>query len=325
MGHLRSLGGNMSFSLPRDEDGFTGRECPEPACEGYFKIELGTGLKGKGLPCHCAYCGHSAGHDQFHTKEQIKYAKSLAMRKITDAIHRDLKGLEFNHKPMGAFGIGLSLKVKRGQPVPIHRYREEQLETEVVCAGCTLRYSVYGVFAFCPDCGRHNSLQILEKNFELIGKMLDIARGTGSEVAEKLTENALEDCVSAFDGFGRELCRVYANAARNPAKVVKTSFQNLDGARSTVADQFGVDLSAFVTPDEWQAATQGFQQRHVVAHKMGVVDDEYIEKTGDKNAIVGRKIVVNADEVRLLTQIMSSLAARLAAALQDLEKNDTHE
>jgi hypothetical protein len=31
------------------------------------------------------------------------------MRKVTDAVHRDLKRLEFDHKPRGAFGI-----------VPIH-------------------------------------------------------------------------------------------------------------------------------------------------------------------------------------------------------------
>ncbi len=156
MDHLRRLGNSISIPIPADDNGFTGRECPQPECEGYFKIELGTGLKGEGLPCHCPYCGHTAGQDQFWTKEQIEYAKSVAMRRITDAFHKDLKKLEFDHKPKGAFGIGISMKVKPGRPTPIHYYREKQLETEVVCVNCTLRYSVYGVFAFCPDCGQHN-------------------------------------------------------------------------------------------------------------------------------------------------------------------------
>ena len=90
MDHLRRLGNSISIPIPADENAFTGRECPQPDCEGYFKIELGTGLKGQGLPCHCPYCGHTAGHDQFWTKEQIEYAKSVAMRKITDALHKDL-------------------------------------------------------------------------------------------------------------------------------------------------------------------------------------------------------------------------------------------
>ena len=319
MDNLSRLGDRFSIPITPDEDGFTGRECPQRDCEGYFKIEFGTGLKGEGLPCHCPYCGHPAGHDHFWTKEQIEYAESVAMRKITDALHKDLKNMEFDHKPKGAFGIGISLKVKPGRPVPIHYYREKQLETEVVCSNCTLRYSVYGVFAFCPDCGQHNSLQILDKNLEVVGKMLDLAAGAEKVIAEKLIENALEDCVSAFDGFGRELYRLYANRARNLAKVEKMSFQNLEGAKANVLDAFGIDLSADVAPDEWRAAARGFQKRHLVAHKMGVVDQDYITKTGDILAVVGRKIGLGADEVRELARIINKLAPRLSDSLQKLD------
>ncbi len=316
MDHLRRLGNSISIPIPADANAFTGRECPQPECEGYFKIELGTGLKGEGLPCHCPYCGHTAGHDHFWTKEQIEYAKSVAMRKITDALHKDLKKLEFGHKPKGAFGIGISMKVKPGRATPIHYYREKQLETEVVCVNCTLRYSVYGVFAFCPDCGAHNSLQILAKNLELVAKMLDMATATEKELAERLVENSLEDCVSAFDGFGRELCRVHARNATNPAKADRMSFQNLEGAKSSLHDAFGIDLSAPVTADEWRSAVRGFQKRHLVAHKMGVVDQDYITKTGDFQAVVGRKIGIGADEVRVLARIISKLAPPLSDNLQ---------
>ncbi len=232
MDHLRRLVDNrISIPVKPDEDGFTGRECPQSDCEGYFKVEFGTGREGEGLPCHCPYCGHTARHDYFWTSEQIKYVKSVAMRKFTDAIRRDLKKMEFKRKPKGPFGFELSLTFKPGSPVPIRHYREKQLETELVCADCTLRYSVYGVFAFCPDCGRHNSLQILQKNIELVAKMVNLAEGTERDISRGLIENGLEDCVSVFDGFGRELCRVYAKAATNRAIVEKISFQNLEGAK----------------------------------------------------------------------------------------------
>ena len=322
MDHLgRLLRSRSSVSIPADENRFTGRECPQPDCEGYFKIELGTGLKGKGLPCHCPYCGHAAGHDQFWTKEQIKYIKSIARRKITDAIHKDLKKLEFDHKPKGAFGIGFSMKVKGGRRPPIHYYREKQLETEVVCTNCTLRYSVYGVFAFCPDCGQHNSLLILDKNLEVVGKMLDLATREEKVLAEKLIENALEDCVSAFDGFGRELCRVHANRARLAAKAEKMNFQNLDRARNDFLDLFGIDLSIEVKPEEWRATAMAFQKRHLIAHKLGVVDQDYVTKTGDTRAVVGRKIGIDAGEVNGLAGILNILAPRMSAKLQKLEKN----
>jgi hypothetical protein len=101
------------------------------------------------------------------------------------------------------------------------------------------------VFAFCPDCGLHNSLQILNKNLEVVEKILDLATGTDQELAERLVENALEDCVSAFDGFGRELCRMHAQKSATPARVEKINFQNLDGAKSKVLSAFGIDLLAF--------------------------------------------------------------------------------
>ncbi len=148
--------------------------------------------------------------------------------------------------------------------------------------------------------------------------MLDLATEAEKELAEKLVENALEDCVSAFDGFGRELFRVHANRARNPARVEKMSFQNLERAKSNVRDSFGIDLSAGIEPDEWRAACAGFQKRHLVAHKAGVVDQDYITKTGDTRAVVGRKIGIGADEVRQLASIVSTLALRLSKGLQQL-------
>ena len=322
MGHLRRLHrSKSSISIPADESGFTGRECPQPDCEGYFKIEFGTGLKGEGLPCHCSYCGHAAGHDQFWTKEQIKYVRSVALEKVRSALHKDLKRLEFDHKPKGVFGIGVSMKLKPGRPTRVHHYREKKLETEMVCTNCTLRYSVYGVFAFCPDCGQHNSIQILDKNLEVVGKMLEMATREGKVLAEKLIENALEDCVSAFDGFGRELCRVHATKARIPAKAEKINFQNLEGARKGFLDLFGIDLSTTVEPDEWRAAAMAFQKRHLIAHKLGVVDQDYVTKTGDTRAVVGRKIGINAGEVNELAGIINALAPRMAAKLQKLGEN----
>lgn len=320
MKHLRRLGNKISVPISPDEHDFTGRECPNPECEGYFKIVFGTGLQEEGLPCHCPYCGHTGSHDEFWTQEQIQYAKSVALRNITDAFRKDLKALEFDHKPRGPFGIGVSMKVKPGPPTPIHYYREKELETEVVCTNCTLRYAVYGVFAFCPDCGQHNASQTFERNLEIIQKMLDLARNRERELAEKLIENALEDCVSAFDAFGRELCRVHAERASNPASLGEIRFQNLDNAQAALQG-LGIVLGESVTPQAWKQAVRLFQKRHLYAHKLGVVDQEYIDRTGDSGAVVGRKIQVSMEEVAELSDTLSTMARSLAAQFQRLESD----
>jgi hypothetical protein len=315
MSHLERLGNRISVDFKRDADGFFGRECPVKECLGYFKLTPGTGLKGKDLPCYCAYCGHKAPHNHFWTKEQLAYAKSVAINRITGAVLNDLKAMEFNHRPRGGFGIGISMRVE-GQPHPIRYYREKKLETEVVCDRCTLRYAIYGVFGFCPDCGARNSAQILSKNLELFGKILDLASASDPALAELLVGNALEDAVSAFDGFGRETCRRHASKASDPAKVEEMSFQNLTGARDRVRSLFGFDFAAGAASTDWDLAVRCFQKRHLLAHKMGVVDQEYLKATADTGAVVGRKVRIERDEVNQLFVVLKTLSADLIAGLE---------
>ena len=236
--NLRRLGNQISIPIEADEDGYVGRECPAADCVGYFKITFGTGVKGP-APCYCPYCGHKGESNTFFTQEQIEYAKSIMLRRVTDALHKDLKSLEFEHKPQGLFGIGLSLKVTASPPLPVRYYREKQLETEVVCETCTLRYAIYGVFGWCPDCGIHNSLQILKKNLELANKQLALAQTLDKDMAEHLIGDSLKNIVSVFDGFGREICS---------KKATDIQFQNLVAARRRVQDAFAFDFADSVQP-----------------------------------------------------------------------------
>ncbi|NMC14840.1 MAG: hypothetical protein GYA34_18385 [Chloroflexi bacterium] len=303
----------ISIPIQADENGFTGRECPQKECEGYFKVKFGTGLKGENLPCHCPYCGHMAQHDQFYTKEQIKYAESVAMREITQAFHRELKKLEFNHPARGPLGIGISMKVKPGAPIPLKHYREKRLETEITCDQCTLQYAIYGVFAYCPDCGAHNSPQILSKNMELAIKELDLAMQIeSSDLKQHLIDDSLENVVSAFDGFGREIVRVNAHKATAPDKAEYISFQNLENARKNLQALFSFDLASSVDIKDWELAIRCFSKRHLLAHKMGVVDQKYIGDTNDTSATIGRRIKITEDEVHSLVLVVQTLGKYLA-------------
>jgi hypothetical protein len=305
MNNLRNLGNQFSIPIHADEDGYLGRECPVQECLGYFKITPGTGIKGP-APCRCPYCGHSGENKTFFTQEQIEYAKSIVIRQVSDAFFKDLKSLEFEHKPRGPFSIGISMKVKTSPLQPIRYYREKQLETEVVCDSCTLRYAIYGVFGWCPDCGVHNSFQILTKNFELVKKELILAESAEKDLADHLVGDALENLVSAFDGFGREVC------LRKGADI---RFQNLAAAKRKVLEIFGFDFGDSLPPDEWERACRVFQKRHLLAHKMGVIDEEYVQKANDPGAIVGRKIYVDKDEATSAIGILEALGRRLFAGV----------
>lgn len=305
MSNVEKLGDKISVPLQPDDEGYIGRECPVKTCLGYFKITPGTGLKGP-APCRCPYCGHSGEQNTFFTQEQIEYAKSVVIRKITDALHQDLKSLEFDHKPRGAFGIGISMKVKRSGQQPIYYYREKSLETEVVCEKCTLRFAIYGVFGWCPDCGAHNSLQILSKNLELAKKELSLATTVEADLAEHLVGDALENVVSAFDGFGRVICT---------HKAADIRFQNMNGARRRVQETFGFDFADGISADLWIAICRIFQKRHILSHKMGVIDDEYVQKANDPEAVAGRRIRIAPEEVSRAISLVETLGERLFQGL----------
>jgi hypothetical protein len=310
----RMNGQTVSITLPKDENGYIGRECPVAECEGYFKVVGGTGLTGPDLQCYCPYCGHHGDPNTFYTKEQIEYAKSVAFQQFSDMVYQEMKRIEFSPRPTGGL-LSVGLSVKRGTRPPLRYYREQQLETEVECESCTLKYAIYGVFGFCPDCGSHNSVQILGKNLDLADKEITLASTVDGEMAAYLISDALENSVSAFDGFGRETCRVHQAKATVPADAENVSFQNLAGARQRVQRLFGYDLAAPVGTDDWDFACRCFQKRHLLAHKMGVVDDAYVRSSGDATAVVGRKVIIASEDVRRLGAVLRLLATGLAANL----------
>jgi hypothetical protein len=59
-----------------------------------------------------------------------------------------------------------------------------------------------------------------------------------------------KNLVSAFDGFGREVCR---------QKAADIHFQNLAAARRRVQEAFRFDFADILSPDEWQQAFRTFQ------------------------------------------------------------------
>ncbi len=308
----------IKFSIPirNDEEGFFGRECPNEECLGYFKIELGTGLQGEDLPCHCPYCGHVGPHNTFWTQDQLEYARSAAIREVQKYVGGMLKRNFPPSRPRRGDPISITFQYKPGKPLPLYRYEEKQLETVLVCSECGLRYAVYGVFAYCPDCSSHNSLQILEANLDLASRELELANTLEGPLADQLVADALENGVSAFDAFGRELFRVNSGLAIAPDEIARISCQNLESLKPRVSKLFGIDLTSPFTADEWRLLVQGFQKRHLIAHRMGVVDQAYINASGDLRAVVGRKIDLDSEEVTVVLLLVRRLGQHVQNVLR---------
>src|SRR5690606_24203049 len=169
-----------------------------------------------------------------------------------------------------------------------------------------LQYAIYGAFGYCPDCSEHNSQQIAEANFDLVRKILDLAKESPSDIKIKLIENGLEDCISAFDGFARERCR-----DRYP----KLSFQNIYVAKQKL-EESGIDIAEVLDSLDWDFVVIQFQKRHLLAHKMGVVDDEYLQKTGSNPDQLGRKVSISENDVMSLIGHLKVIVSNLSKHVQ---------
>lgn len=204
-------------------------------------------------------------------------------------------------KPDKKAFISIGIKVE-GRPTPIAYYSEMELEEKVCCNNCTLQYTIYGAFGYCPDCGIHNSQQIVNANFDIVDKILNLAANAEDNVRSKLIENALEDIVSAFDGFGREHCSEMYQ---------RISFQNIDSIKDRLQREHGIDISAGLDTDQWSFVSEQFQKRHLLAHKMGVIDEEFIRKTRQSRSLLGRKVAISEEDVRKMVCYLKVMAENL--------------
>ena len=306
-----------SIQIPVDDDGYLGRECPKAECLGYFKVVPGTGLPGN--DCTCPYCGYRAPSNQFYTPEQVAYGKSVALNRITGELLKDLKkGIERSipRRKGGLFSISITVT---GKPQPIHYYREKALEQRIACNTCTLRYAIYGVFGHCPDCGEHNSRQILDANFAVVESMIDLADHAPEALRPRLVEIALSESISAFDGFARNL--MVAARVHPSAKELQTlSFQSIDLARDRLRAILDVDFAASLSETDWKALLIAFQKRHALSHRMGIIDEKYIAKTGVPKAHLGRRVTVTPPEARRVNATLRSLAGDLLQLLPIAER-----
>lgn len=57
-----------------------------------------------------------------------------------------------------------------------------------------------------------------------------------------------------------------------------------------------------------------FKKRHVIAHKLGVKDEQYVQSVGDPEAVAGRKVRVSKQEVEELGRLLGRIGDYLTTS-----------
>jgi len=309
---VKNLGNDqyhLTITIPKDQDGRIARECPNKNCSpAYFKVTPGTGITGGQKLAFCPYCRHEAEPTDFTTQEQIRYAKDMAIREARGGVNEMVKdALGLNSRGKRKFGGGLvsiEMDLKPSQPKPVRRPFEDEVRRDVVCPHCTLDQTVFGLAAWCSDCGEDIFLTHVSAEVAVTRSMLnDIRRreqDLGRRVAAKDLENCLEDSVSLFEAAAKALTRRALTQRGEDAETVETnlkkvgnSFQNVDRSREQLEKLFGYEPTDSAI---WDRLGGSFEKRHPVTHNLGVVDKKYLERAQQAER-EGREVRITETEI----------------------------
>ena len=100
-------------------------------------------------------------------------------------------------------------------------------------------------------------------------------------------------------------------ARSNHIAIPKNVFQRLSAGSALWEKACGSGYGEILTAVEMHDLVRLFQQRHLLEHKDGIVDQEYIDKSADRSYVVGQRIVIRSADVIRLAELVSKLAGGL--------------
>lgn len=316
-------GQTISVPIECDEKGFIDKQCPSKECEFLFKVQKDDWKEiFKDEAVWCPMCRHEAPANQWYSVAQVEHAREQTLGLIKGAIHNALLSgaKEFNRKqPRNSF-ISMTMQVKGGpvQTSIIPAGAAEEMRLEIACEKCNARFSVIGNAFFCPACGHNSVTQTFSDSLRKIQvkrDSLDIIRqalieSTGKDEAELTCRSLLETCISdgvvAFQKFCEGLHSPYGESPFN-------AFQRLEQGSVLWEKAIGMGYSSWLTQAELERLNVLYQKRHLLAHNEGIVDAQYIKKSGDTSYKEGQRIVVSGKDIDELLNHLDKLGGGLKA------------
>lgn len=98
-------------------------------------------------------------------------------------------------------------------------------------------------------------------------------------------------------------------------KLRRNLFQNLTEGSTAWASSGGRAFSKTMNATEMADLERLFQQRHLLEHRDGFVDQPYLDRTADSDYGVGARIVIKEASVKRLADLIEKLGAALRADL----------
>jgi hypothetical protein len=289
--------------IQSDEQGMWGRNCP--FCHKYFRTKHVMGIT-----C-CPYCSNAESGLAFVSKDQWTYITACY-----DAFARA-------HVQKKSAAVELADITDK---TPAWHYSEEKQQFHFKCAeaDCAAETDILGEYGYCPRCGRTNARKLFaEKTAKMLARVEHTEKTVlGPQAQAEIWEDMTKNCVSDFEALANHL-RIkllrFPMTANRRKKVEELSFQRPLQADESLEQWFDIGLLEWagdqttpkrkMSPSESQFVKEMFQKRHLFVHRGGIVDDDYLGRSGDTNVRLGERIGVRGWEVKRFVECLRMMAA----------------
>jgi hypothetical protein len=288
-----------------DQQGMWGRNCP--TCEKYFRTDQIMG------DTTCPYCVEIATDLAFVSKEQRVYLTACY-----DACARAYLQKESTSVDMAEI---------TDEKVAWH-YSEVKQQFHFVCQtkGCKCQTDILGEYGYCPRCGLSNARDVFFETADKELVRLEEARSTVPDrrerenVWEKITVDALSRFEALAKHLRRRLLRLPMTAKRR-GELDHINFQQPINADRLLKQWFDIGMLEWagtannpkrqVPQSDLEFIKVMVQKRHILIHNGGVVDQEYLDNTGDGSVQLDERIMIRSKEAKRFLTLVRDMARNL--------------
>lgn len=327
----RPGGVKVSIDMPLDDKGYFDRKCPHRDCRSDFKV-LFVDWKDKvpDATAVCPKCGEKAEPEGFNTRWQNDYieeaAHAYAQNQIDQALGRAARATRPQRISAGPIDVTMSVSFKAGpRRIALPPAADEALRQDFECEPCGCRYSTVGAGYFCPACGHNSADKDFDQTVETVKKSLAAMAEIRAAVTEKhdedvaanveqqILEDQVENLVTAFQRITEALFASLPNASS--FNWDQNLFQRMNDASNLWQQATGSQYQSILETAELELLATMIQRRHKLGHSQGMVDQRYIDRTGDTSYAEGQRLVVTASHVESLADVVTKLVKGLRSVV----------
>jgi hypothetical protein len=283
--------------ISSDSKGKFGHNCP--GCHGYWRSGP--------FPVICPYCGIRGKPHNFLSHAQQRYVKHYCSQIMLG--FSEVKEQEFVID-MDSVADAVDTAAER----PSFYVSDEKQQHEFICSACNEYNDILGYFGYCSLCGTRNNFHVFKN--EKISKIREALK------SENSYEDLVRDAVSSFDtlvgDYATQLV-VMVPLSEKRKKRLKKRFHDIIDVVKVFNEYFDIDLFKNIKKESDQKfLNMMFHRRHLYEHKGGVVDDKYLEKSGDTSVRLKQRIKETKDNVIELLKLLPKLAKSLHDGFHEL-------